>query len=321
MSHAIDIAPLLGRNRWRAWEALPWLAALGFFYGFPDLAALGAQVLIYTLFALSLDLLLGYAGLVTLGHAAFFGLGAYAAGSLTTHGWTEPLSGLLAASLLSALAGMVAGAVMLRVEGLAMLMITLALVLLLQEAANQIPSLTGGADGLQGITVAPLFGRFRFDLAGHVAFLYALAVLAIAFLGVRTLVFSPFGRALVGIRENAARMEALGVRVRPRQVAAFTLSAGLAGLAGALSAQTTQIVALNSLSLELSGGVLIMLVLGGTGRLYGAFLGAATYTLVQDQLSEVDAAYWEFWLGAMLVAVVLAGRGGLLGLLDRIRRT
>lgn len=315
---AISAAAVLARrHRFRWWEVLPWAAALLWFWLLPDLLALGTQVLVFTLFALSLDLLLGYAGLVTLGHAAFFGLGAYAAGIAAARGWAEPISALLGAALLAATAGAAVGAVILRVTGLAFLMVTLALALLLQEAANRMAWLTGGADGLSGIELAPVLGLFRFDFLGRTGYLYALAVLALAFLGVRTVVQSAYGRSVVGIRENAARMESLGVPVRARLVAAYGLSAGLAGLAGAVSAQTTQVVALNALSFELSGGVLIMLMLGGAGRLYGAFIGAAAYMLVQDALSQVDVAYWEFWLGAMLVAVVLTGRGGLLGLAER----
>jgi branched-chain amino acid transport system permease protein len=312
------VEALLRRDRLHPAEALPWIVALAAFLLFPDYLPLGGQILIMILFALSLDLVLGYAGIATLGHAAFFGTGAYTAGILAANGWGEPLSGLLAGGLAAALVGVLTGPVLLRTRGLALLMLTIVVAALLHEAANKAGWLTGGADGLQGMVVDPLLGRFRFDLFGRTAYLYALVVLFLAWWTVRTIVHSPFGRSLVGIRENAARMTAVGAPVLWRLVAAYTVSAALAGIAGALLAQTTQFVALHVLSFELSGGALIMLILGGTGRLYGAFIGAPLYMIAQDALAREDPVTWLFWIGLLLVLVVLFAPGGILGLVERV---
>ncbi|HKW54923.1 MAG TPA: branched-chain amino acid ABC transporter permease, partial [Stellaceae bacterium] len=279
------VEALLRSHRLRSWEALPWLAAAAAFFLFPDYLALGSQILINILFALSLDLILGYAGIVTLGHAAFFGVGAYTAGLLAAHGWGEPLSGLVAAALASALLGLVSGAIILRTRGLTLLMLTLVIAVMLQEAANKAGSVTGGADGLQGMTVAPVLDLFRFDLYGRVAYLYCLAVLFLGWLAARRLVHSPFGRSLTGIRENEARMHAIGSPVFRRRLTIYVIAAALAGIAGALLAQTTQFVALEVLSFERSGAVLIMLILGGVGRLYGAFIGVPLYMILQDRFA------------------------------------
>jgi len=305
------VEALLRSHRFRAWEALPWLAAAAAFFVFPDYLALGSQILINILFALSLDLILGYAGIVTLGHAAFFGAGAYTAGLLAAHGWGEPLSGLVVAALVSGLLGLVSGAIILRTRALTLLMLTLVIAVMLQEAANKAGSITGGADGLQGMNVAPVLDLFRFDLYGRVAYLYSLAVLFLAWLAARRLVHSPFGRSLTGIRENEARMHAIGSPVFRRRLTIYVIAAALAGIAGALLAQTTQFVALEVLSFERSGAVLIMLILGGVGRLYGAFLGVPLYMILQDRFAQADPVYWDFWIGLLLIIVVMARSGAL----------
>ncbi|HZS81233.1 MAG TPA: branched-chain amino acid ABC transporter permease [Stellaceae bacterium] len=312
------VAAILGRHRLRAVEALPWLCAgLGFF-ALPDYLALGSQILIMTLFAMSLDLVLGYAGIVTLGHAAFFGTGAYVAGILALHGWSEPISALAIAGAAAGLLGVATGLIVLRARGLALLMLTLVVAEMLQEAANKLGWLTGGTDGLQGITIAPLLGRFDFDLFGRTAYLYSLAVLLLAWWLVRRIVHSPFGHSLTGLRESAIRMRAIGAPVFRRRLRAYAVSAALAGIAGALLTQTTQFVGLQVLSFELSGTVLVMLVLGGIGRLYGAFIGAPLYMIAQDQLAKQDPVNWLFWIGLLLVLIVFFARGGILGLVDRI---
>jgi branched-chain amino acid transport system permease protein len=308
---------LLTHRRVRPAEALPWLAALACYFYFPHYLQLGAQILGMVLFALSFDLLLGYAGIVTLGHAAYYGTGAYTAGILSAQGWHEPISGLLAAAIVAALVGLLTGVVILRTSGLALLMLGMAVTLLLGEVGNDLPALTGGADGLSDIATSPLLGLFVFDLYGRTAFLYSLSVLAVAFIFLRSLVHSPFGRALSGIRQNPARMEAIGTPVFQRRLAAFTISAGLAGLAGGLSAQTSQFVSLNVLSVELSGTVLVMLVIGGPGRLYGGIVGAVVYMIAQDALSKQQPVFWVFWLGLLLIALVLFARDGVLGLIRR----
>ena len=317
MTRAGDAAGL-PNDRWHRWDTALWLAPVIAYFVFPSHMVLGSQVVITALFALSLDLVLGYAGIVSLGHAAYFGLGAYTAGLLAAHGWGEPVTGMLAAGVIAATVGFATSFLVVRGSPLTQLMITLGVNLLLQEVANKASSWTGGVDGLSFSTWR-LFGTFRFDLAGKVAFVYSLAVAFAAFLLVRRLVSSPFGLSLRAIREGAARMPALGAPVGRRLVAAFTLAAGIAGIAGALLAQATQFVALDVISFPRSAAVLIMLVLGGAGRLYGAFIGAGLFMLMQDFLARRDPLYWQLWIGALLVAVVLVGHGGVLGIASELR--
>jgi len=301
-------------------EAAFWLALLAAYFLLPGYRVLGSQILIVSLFALSLDLVLGYAGILTLGHAAFFGLGAYTAGLLAAHGWGEPLTGLLAGAVVAAIVGFVTSFLVVRGEDLTRLMVTLGLGFLLYEAANKAAFVTGGVDGLSGVTMWKLFGVFPFDLAGRTGYLYSLAVLFLVFLFLRRLARSPFGLSLRGIRENRTRMPAIGVPVRRRLVAAFTLGAGIAGIAGALLAQTTQFVGLDTLGFGRSADTVIMLVLGGTGRLYGALVGTGVFMIAQDYLSGINPVYWQFWLGLLLVAFVFFARGGIMGAIERIRR-
>ena len=312
------VAQLIRAHRLRPIELLPWVFAIAAYFTFGSYLQLGAQIMIMILFALSLDLVLGYAGIVTLGQAAFFGVGAYAAGIYAVHVSGEPLSGLLAGAAAAAITGFVSGAIVLRTSGLTLLMLTLAITSLLEAAANDATSVTGGNDGLQGVAINPILGRFDFDLYGHTAYLYCLAVLLLSWWFLRRLVHAPFGRSLVGIRENVGRMHAIGAPVRRRLLTAYTISAAFAGIAGALLTQTTQFVGLTVLSFERSGEIVIMLVLGGTGRLYGAFIGAAVYMIAQDQLAEADPIFWDFWIGLLLVLIVLFARGGILGLADRL---
>jgi branched-chain amino acid transport system permease protein len=309
-----------GRHRYHLLEALPWLAAVATYFVFPDYLALGAQILATILFALSADLVLGYAGIVTLGHAAFFGAGAYMAGIFAAHGWGEPITGLFAGAAAAALLGFLSGLVVLRTTGLALLMQTLVVATMVAEAANKASFITGGDDGLQGMVVWPVFGWFRFDLFGHTAYFYCLTVLFLCWLAARHIVHSPFGRSLTGIRENVRRMHAIGAPVARRRLVIYTISAGLAGISGALIAQTTQFVSLSFLSLERSGTVLIMLIIGGVGQLYGAFIGVPLYMVAQNRFSEIDPVYWYFWIGLLMVVVVVFARGGVLGLFDRFRR-
>ncbi|MGH7117196.1 MAG: ATP-binding cassette domain-containing protein, partial [Stellaceae bacterium] len=180
--------------------------------------------------------------------------------------------------------------------------------------------ITGGDDGLQGMQVWPLFGHFAFGLYGRTAFLYCLGVLFLCWLAVRRLVHSAFGRSLTGIRENSGRMHALGAPVIRRQLVVYTISAALAGVSGALVAQTSGFVGLDSLGLDRSGTVLIMLIIGGVGRLYGAFFGVPLYMIAQDRFSTVEPVYWYFWIGLLMVLLVNFARGGVLGLIDRLWR-
>ena len=308
----------LPHDRWSPLEIAFWLLPVAAYFAFPGYLVLISQIMIIGLFALSLDLMLGYAGIVSLGHAAFFGLGAYTAGLLSVHGWSEPFSGLLAGAVVAGLFGFVVSFLVVRGQDLTRLMVTLGIGLMLFEAANKASFLTGGVDGLSGMVVGKLFGVFEFDLNGNVAFCYSFAVLFIVFVVLRRVVKSPFGLSLVGIREGVRRMPALGVNVNRRLVAVFTLAATVAGLAGALLAQTTQFVGLDSLGFPRSAELLIMLVLGGTGRLYGALVGAAVFMLAQDYIAGLNPAYWQFYIGLLLMVIVLFARGGILGGLEKL---
>jgi branched-chain amino acid transport system permease protein len=315
------IAYLATRHRPRLWEALPWLIAVAAYFIFPDRMVFGSQVLVMVLFALSLDLILGFAGIVSLGHAAFFGLGAYAAALITLRwNWQEPISGLFFAAAVAAVAGAASGWVLLRYRGLTLLVLTLATAVTLQELGNLSRDLTGGYDGLPGLTYTPLLGVFDYDLYGHVNYLYALAVLFVVFFVVRQIVYSPFGQALAGIRENVARMHAVGSPVHGRLLTVYTIAAAIAGVAGALFTQTNAYVTLGVFDFDNSAGVMVMLVLGGVGRLYGAFVGAVIYMVLQDTLSKASPQYWQFAVGLMLVLTVLFARRGLLGLIEDAAR-
>jgi len=304
------------RIRWTEW--LPWVAAIAFFFLFPGYLSLGARILIFILFALSLDLILGYAGIITLGHSAFFGLGAYTAGILSTKlGINDPFLQLGAAAAMAAALGVATGAVILRTRALTLLMLTLAITAILLEIANKATDLTGGADGLSGVQVSPILGLFRFDLYGKTAFFYCLVTLFLGWWVVRRIIYSPYGAMLTGIRENTARMHAIGAPVYWRLVLIYTISATMAGIAGALLTQVNQFVGLNVLGLEPSGDILVMLILGGVGRLYGAFIGPVVYIVVQDTLAKQYPEYWYLGIGALLIVVVLFARGGILGITDK----
>ena len=306
-------------GRWRPLEIAFWLIPVACFFLFPSYRVLGSQILITALFAVSLDMILGYAGIVSLGHAAFFGIGAYTAGLLAVHGFHEPLSGLLAAAATATVAGYLVSFLVVRGSDLTRLMVTLGIGLMLWEAANKAHSITGGVDGLSGVTISPILGLWRFDIGGRTAFIYAFLVVFIVFVLVRRLVNSPFGLSLRGIREGRRRMPAIGAPVARRLRVVFTLSATVAGIAGALLAQTTQFVGIDTLGFPRSADLLVMLVLGGAGRLYGGLVGAAIFMIAQDWLSGIDSVYWQFWIGFFLVAIVLFARGGILGGADALR--
>ena len=310
------------RHRLQWWEALPWLAGIAVFFAFPNYLAFSTQVLITILFALSLDLVLGYAGIVTLGHAAFFGAGAYTVGILAQQfNWNEPLSGLAAAALVAGAIGLASGFVLLRTHGLTLLMLTLCTMALLEQAANMGADWTGGFDGMPGLSFQKILGLFSFDvLYFRSQYLYALALLLLAFALVRTLVYSSFGQSLTGIRENVRRMHAVGAPVRARLIVVYTVSAALAGLAGGLFAQTTGYVNLAVVGLERAAGVLIILILGGYGRLYGAIIGAIAYMVLEHLLAKAYPTTWQLGIGIALVAVALWAPSGILGLAEALWR-
>lgn len=306
-------AYLQGLSRWHPVEIAFWLCTLLPFVLFPNYLSLASQIAVAALFALSLDLILGYAGIVSLGHAAFFGIGAYAAGLFSKFVWGEPFTGLIVGAAVAALVGYATSFIIARFRHLTLIMITLGLGLLLHEAANSAGWLTGGSDGLQGISIWPLFGMFKFDLYGTTAYAYSLAVLFGVFLMARRLINSPFGLALRGIRENFIRMPAVGADSRAHIRKIYTISAAIAGVAGAVIAQTTRTVSLEALSFERSADVLVMLVLGGAGRLYGGLVGAVIFMVARDQFSGIAPQFWYFGIGILLIVVVLLLPNGILG--------
>jgi branched-chain amino acid transport system permease protein len=303
---------LLKPSRLKPWEPIFWLLAFAAPLLLPNNAAIINEIAIVGLFAVSLDLVLGYTGIVSLGHAAFFGFGAYAAALLAKHGTPDPLVGLVFAMALSTLLGAVCSLTIQRGSDLTRLMVTLGVALILLELANKLDWLTGGADGLQGVIMGPLLGRFEFDLAGRTAAYYSLTVLLLFFLLARRLAHSPFGATLEAIRDNRLRAMAIGIPVASRVAVVYTVAAGLAGAAGALLAQTTGFASLDVFEFHRSADVMLILVVGGTGWLYGGVAGAIVFKLLQDALSAITPQYWTFWLGLFLVVLVLVGRDRLL---------
>jgi branched-chain amino acid transport system permease protein len=298
--------------RWHPLEYAFWLCTLLPFVVTPNYLSLASQIAITALFALSLDLILGYAGIVSLGHAAFFGVGAYSAGLIAKHYWTEPLYALVLSGIIAGIAGYALSHIIVRFRHLALIMLTMGFGLLLHEAANSASPLTGGADGLQGFRVPAVLG-FKFDMFGRAAYGYSLAILFVCFLVCRKIIHSPFGLALRGIRENATRMPAIGAPSLAHLRKAYTMAAVMAGVAGALLTHTTSTVSLDVLSFGRSADVLVILILGGAGRLYGGIIGAIIYMVARDQFSGINPQYWYFWIGLLLVVVVMFLPNGILG--------
>jgi branched-chain amino acid transport system permease protein len=299
---------LLRKARWRPLEFVVWAAAFALPLVMPSHSLLVNEIAIVALFAMSLDLILGYTGIVSLGHAAFFGFGAYTAALFAKLVMPDPTVGLVVATVLSALLGLVASVTILRGSDLTRLMVTLGTALLLLELANKLDWLTGGADGLQGVVMGPVLGLFEFDLFGRTAAWYSLSVMLVLFLVMRRLVHSPFGATLKAIRDNRLRAMAIGIPVVSRLAVIYTVAAGIAGAAGALLAQTTGFASLDVLAFDRSADVLLMLVIGGVGWLYGGVAGAIVFKLLQTWLSAVTPQYWMFWIGLLLVLLVLVGR-------------
>ena len=319
----------LAEHRVRWLEVVPWLIAIFVYFALPGYRGLATQILVMILFALSLDLIVGYAGIVSLGHTALFGTGAYAAAllaskaeALSVLGYPllgHPVIGLAAAMLAAALLGLISGWVILRTHGLTLLMLTMALSIMLYELAKDLDDITGGFDGIN-FTNQPILGIFPFDIVGYsVNYWYALIVLFLLFVLARTIVYSPFGRALIGIRENVDRMHAIGSPVDERKLTIYVISAAMAGAAGAVWVQVQGNITIAVYEFDLAGAVLIMVILGGTGRLYGAFIGATVYKILEDLTEQVlgtEPPYWELVVGVTLVLTVLFAPRGLLGIVE-----
>jgi branched-chain amino acid transport system permease protein len=313
MSVSSDIGSLAKAHaRWHWSEIVFWCLALACAFLFPSRFLIMTDIVRLALFALSLDLILGYAGIVSLGHAAFFGVGAYGAGLLALHGIvTEPVAALVVAGLAATVVGFLTSFLVIRGVDLTRLMVTLGIALLLEALAERYSNITGGTDGLQGIEMAPVLGLFTFDMFGKVGFFYALAVLFVLFLVARRIVHSPFGLSLRAIKNNPLRAAAVGVPVNRRLIAVYTLAAFYAGVAGALFTQTTQLASLDVFSFERSADLMLVLVIGGTGYLYGGLIGAVVFKMLQEFFSTITPQYWQFWIGLVLVVIVLVGRARL----------
>jgi branched-chain amino acid transport system permease protein len=309
-SLADDISSYLKRRaRWSPLEIAFWIFAFASIWLFPSKHLILTETAILALFALSLDLILGYAGIISLGHAAFFGFAGYFAGLVAKYGIiNEPVIALICSGVVAAALGFVTSFLVLRGSDLTRLMVTLGVALMLREVANRFSDLTGGADGLQGVTIAPILGMFRFDLYGHTGYIYCLIVLFVCFVIARRIVYSPFGLSLRSLKGNALRASAIGIPVNGRLVAIYTVSAGFAGIAGGLLTQTTAFCSLDVLSLERSADLLLVLIIGGTGYLYGGLIGAVIYKFLQDWIASLTPQYWQFWIGLVLVVIVLVGR-------------
>ena len=295
--------------RWRSGEIAFWILTLACAFLFPSRYLIMTDIVRLALFALSLDLILGYAGIVSLGHAAFFGVGAYCAGLLALHGIVnEPVIALVAAGLVATVLGFLTSFLVIRGVDLTRLMVTLGIALLLEALAERFSNITGGTDGLQGIEMQPIFGYFAFDMFGKTGFFYSLIVLFLLFLLARRIVHSPFGLSLRAIKNNPLRASAIGVPVNRRLIAIYTVAAFYAGIAGALFTQTTALASLDVFAFERSADLMLVLVIGGTGYLYGGLIGAVVFKMLQEFFSTITPQYWQFWIGLVLIVIVLVGR-------------
>ena len=298
--------------RWHVAEIVFWVLALGCAFLFPSRYLVMTDIVRLGLFALSIDLILGYAGIVSLGHAAFFGVGAYSAGLMALHGFvTEPLLALILAGLAAMLLGFVTSFLVIRGVDLTRLMVTLGIAMLLEALAESFSDITGGTDGLQGIDMQPILGVFAFDMFGRTGFFYSLIVLFVLFLIARRIVHSPFGLSLRAIKNNPLRAAAIGIPVNRRLIAIYTVAAFYAGIAGALFTQTTALASLDVFAFERSADLLLVLIIGGTGYLYGGLIGAVVFRMLQEVFSTITPQYWQFWIGVVLVVIVMVGRARL----------
>jgi branched-chain amino acid transport system permease protein len=313
MTAQTDVAQsAIQHARWHAGEIVFWLMVLVCAFAFPSRYLIMTDILRLALFAMSLDLILGYAGIVSLGHAAFFGVGAYGAGLLSLHGIiTEPVIALVVAGLAAMLLGFLTSFLVIRGADLTRLMVTLGIALLLEALAERYSNITGGTDGLQGIEMQPILGLFAFDIFGKTGFFYSLIVLFLLFLLARRIVHSPFGLSLRAIRNNPLRAAAIGVPVNRRLIAIYTVAAFYAGIAGALFTQTTALASLDVFAFDKSADLMLVLVIGGTGYLYGGLIGAVVFRMLQELFSTITPQYWLFWIGLVLVVIVLVGRARL----------
>ncbi len=272
---------------------------------FPDDLGLLTRILAAAFFVLSLCLVTGICGIATLGHAVMYGAGAYAAGYFCVQGLTDPIALIVVGAMAGAVMGAVSGAIILRTSGLPQLVLSIALVQLMHAAANKASSITGGSDGLIGISPAPVLGLFAFDFYGRTAYLFGLVLLVCVFAVLQRLVRSPFGLLCRGIMQDRVRVAAMGVSVYPVLIRMYTISGAVAGIGGALIAIATGVVGLDSVSFAWSAEALVMLVLGGASSLYGALIGTVVFMTFEHFVSAASPFHWLAIVGALLIAVVL----------------
>jgi branched-chain amino acid transport system permease protein len=313
------LSAVASQSRWKIWEYALWALLFVLPFAVPKHAALVNEIAIVALFAISLDLVLGYRGIVSLGHAAFLGFGAYSAALFAKHIHADPLLGLLVAIAATAVLGLLCAFTILRGSDLTRLMVTMGVSLILFELANKLDFLTGGADGLQGVVIAALLGRFEFDLQGQTAAWYSLSIMLLAFVLLRRMMHSPWGFTVQTLRDNQLRASAVGIATSKVTVQLYVLAAAVAGAAGALLAQTTGFASLDVFSVERSADLMLMVVIGGLGWMYGGLLGAMVFKLLHDVISSITPQYWGFWMGLFLVVLVLVGRNRLLGTLNPLK--
>ncbi|HHG90695.1 MAG TPA: branched-chain amino acid ABC transporter permease [Devosia sp.] len=318
---SLSLAPWRKRSSARLFFDLALIGiGIAAFFVFPSNLGFVTRVLIMIILVLSLDLVIGYAGIATLGHAALFGSGAYAAGLFAVYVSADPITGLAVGAVAGGIIAFLSGLILLRATGLTLLMLSVAIAQILLEIANKERPITGGSDGLLGIDMDPIFGVFAFDFLGKTGFWYVFIVLVVVFFFLKLVVSSPFGLAARGIHESPARMRAIGTPVYWRLVAVYTLAGTIAGIAGALSAQVTELVSLEALGFTLSAEALIMLILGGTGRLYGAIFGTLIFMSVHHWAASIDPFNWLFVIGGLVLVVVFFVPHGLLGLPAKLRQ-
>lgn len=286
---------------------------------FPDDLGLITRINILTIFALSLALVIGQAGIGTLGQAALFGAGSYSAALWAIHVSPEPLSGLLIGALAGAGVAAASGLLILRTRGLTLIMLSVAFAQVLYEIANKAAFVTGGDDELADIPIRPVLGVFAFDFRGQVGFFYTLAVLVLVYFCLRRLVASPFGLTCRGIKADQVRMRAIGAPVFRHLLSVYTIGGAFAGIAGALSAQTTQVVGLSNLGFELSAEGLVMLTIGGVGHLAGALLGVPAFMIIRHVAATINPYHWLLVIGLLLIVTILFLPQGLYGLLEKCR--
>jgi branched-chain amino acid transport system permease protein len=300
-----ELAPLL---IFAAFALLPVLA-IATHSGY--LLSLVGRIMIFAIAALALDLLVGYGALISFGHAAFIGLGAYAVGILAAHGIGEGLIALPASLAIGALFALVTGIVCLRTQGVYFIMITLAFGQMAFFTASSLAPY-GGDDGLT-VAERSTFAGLAWLENDRVFYYFVLLCLLGTYALCRTLVVSRFGRVVRGAKENPVRMATLGYEVFRFQLVIYVIAGALGGLSGFLLANAAEFVSPAYMSWQRSGELIVMLILGGLGSLHGAIIGTAAYLLLEEWLSGLTE-HWKVIFGPMLVLVTLFGRGGLVGL-------